>query len=338
MEKFGKDKDLAEMFHAFGMAEGRPEKAAAIVTRSMPWLRKADVGGSQHSDLAGSFLTEMGGLFLQSLDGGPGIFDTIRPFGRQARFMMPLFIGEPLIAVVVGESVSIPVVKYAVDSAGLIPKKVAGLAVATNESLKTREGADALQEELKQAVILATDFSFLSDMAAGADTTESATGDPVADLKKLLDGVNLSGFGNLFWAISPETANFLATFREGIGGNLVFPDMAPRSGSLLGVQALVTGALTDTMLLLDAGGIVTGSSEMQIKLSQNCSVEMADNPAMNSQTPAAATGKVVSMFQTESSAVIGIRSFACKLMRASAVAVLSGLIAAWVIGTAESES
>ena len=181
--------------------------------------------------------------------------------------------------------------------------------------------------DLAEEVKLTTDLSFLTDMAAAALTVESASSDPVADLKKLLDGVNLTGFGNLFWAISPATANCLCTIR-GTNDALIFPDMTPKGGLLLGVEALVSAALTDSMLLLDAGGIVTGSSEMQIKISQNAAVEMDDAPAQEVNTPAAATGKVVSMFQTESSAVIGIRSFAAKLLRTSAAAVLSG-ISAW---------
>jgi hypothetical protein len=328
MENFNR-KNLNILMLSLGLAEGRLTEAAKIARSHLPALIKGDVGATTQGDLAGSFSTAMAGLFLLSMEGGPGVYDTIRPFGKKAGLMKPMFIGSgPLIATVVGESVAIPVVKYAVDSAGLVPKKVAGMAVGSNEAMKTEEGAASLQEELRQALILATDLNFLADMAADAGATLDAGAypDPLYCLKKLLDAVNLSGFGNLFWACSPQTANFLCTLTAGVGtASLIFPDMTPKGGILLGVQALVTGALTDSMQLLDAGGIVTGAEDLEIKLSQNAAVEMDTSPGMNSQTPAAPTGKIVSMFQTESSAVVGIRRFAAKLMRPSAVAVLTGL-------------
>ena len=75
---------------------------------------------------------------------------------------------------------------------------------------------------------------------------------------------------------------------------------------------------------------------MEIKTTQEAAVEMADNPAMNSQIPAGVGAEggeppvahpLVSLFQCECSGVLAIRSFSAKLLRTSGCAVLTGI--AW---------
>jgi hypothetical protein len=227
-------------------------------------------------------------------------------------------------ASVAGEGISIPVAKFSVDSAGLVPKKAAALAIATNEALKTEEGSEAAILELKLAVALATDTEFLSTIVSEADSTTAATNEADLDIRGLLDAVNLTGYGQLFLIVGPTTANVLATYTNTAGVPL-YPDATPTGGQLHGVQMLVTGALTDSAILLDANALVLGASEMELKLSQSASIEMETAPTMNSETPAAATGHLASLFQTNCSGLLGIRSFAGKLLRPTGAAVLTGV-------------
>jgi hypothetical protein len=322
------------MAQALFMANGNQEQAGRIAMGAGALIQKGGVGATTEADLAGSFAASFGGEFLQSLEGGPGVFDTIRSFTRRAKYRTPFFIGGPMAAEVVGEGLKIPVFKYSVDSGGLVPVKVCGIGVGTNEALKTQEGAAALVQELRQAVIIETDRTFLSILADDAATVEAAVADPLSSLYTILGGVNLSGFGALYWALGPQLANFLSTCRAVMGGNLLFPDMGPRGGSLLGLPALVSEALVSDLMLIEPSGIVTGADDLQVKLSTSALVEMDDDPEDSGATP-----HQVSLFMTDSAAFLGIRTFAAKLMRPSAVGILTNAISAWEnYGSGESES
>jgi hypothetical protein len=284
-------------------------------------FRKSAVGGSGTGDLAGDLHSTTGAAFLEYLASGPSAFDRLRPFTRKAAFRTPLLTpAAPLSAAVIAEGAPAPVTKLNNDSSGLTPVKVGGLAVASKDALSTPEGVESMTLELRNAVAVATDDEFLTRIAEDAATTEAASADPVADLKKLLDGVNNSGFGSLFFVSSPDVANVLATKRAGAGGPLLFPGVL--NGSLLGLPLLMTAPAGDTFTLVDASSISTGSEDMEIKTTERASVYMDD---MDSDGPST----LVSVFQVEAVALLGIRSFAAKLVRPTGAAVLTGCTAAW---------
>jgi len=339
MRQFLNNQDLIGLIHCLGLADGQLGDAARIAQRNLPGFlkTKADVGATQVSDMTGSYINAINSLFLPAIEDGRGVFNPVSQAGRKAEFYTPLYTGSsPIIGEVVGEAAGIPLIRYSRDAQGLVPKKVAAGAVFTNESLRTPQGAEGAIRELSDGLILARDISFCTDLISGADYSAAAILDPVAGLKALIDSVNLSGFGEFFWAESPAVANFFATVR-GDGGNFIFPDATPKGGMILGIPALVTRCLNnlDSLLLIDARRIVTGSTAVEIKISSSAAIEMSDAPAVNSSTPVSPTGKVVSLFQTESSCLLGILSFAFKLMKATGVGVLTDLSAAWAIGTGE---
>jgi len=332
-----KQRDLVSMIYRLGLAGGRIAEAARLMERDFPGMirMKADISGSTYSDIYGGYLAALNSLFLTVVEDGPGIFNAINQAGPKSEFYVPLFTGNnPIVGQVVEEGAGIPLISFSRDAGGLVPKKVAAGAVFTDDSLRTQSGAENAVRELSQGVILARDISLCGDLISGAGLTRAATADVLADLKALADAVNQSGFGYFFWAYSPGAANYLATL-TGSGGNLVFPDATLQGGVILGIPALVSRALTDldSLLLLDARTIVTGASGIEVKWSSAAAVEMADNPAMHSVTPASPTGKITSLFQTECSCLLGILSSAWKIMKASGVGVLTDLSAAWAIGS-----
>ncbi len=328
MKKSYEQTNVEHLLSSLIRAGGKKDMALEIEKRENLFLMKSAVGSTSSTSLSGSFDHLISGQFFLSLDHGPlGVFDTVKPLTRQAAFRTPLFLGGGLTATVVNEGVSIPVSKYAVDSSGLSPTKAAGIAVTTKESAQTPEGVANLETDLRQAVMLATDAKFLSISAADAGYTAAASSDAVADLTDLLLSVNLSGFGQLFWAVPPTVAVVLSTLR-GPGGELLFPGMGPKGGELLGASALVTSALSDSIVLLDSSGICTGSEDLRIDLSTAAMLEMDSTPAMDSSTPTGPTGKLVSLFQADCIGVLCVRTFAAKLVRASACAVLESI--AWL--------
>lgn len=298
---------------------------AAEIAQSQGLIRKAAVGGSDMGDLAGTFATTVGATFLDSLAEGPSAFDRLRPYTRPAAFNVPLLTpAAPLSAAVVADGKHLPVTKLGNNSSSLTPVKVGGLAVASREALSTAEGIAAFVAELRAAVGVATDAEFLGTIQTDADTNGAASTDPLADLQVLLDGVNQSGFGSLYFACPPSVANLMAILTGTTGR--IFPDATPTGGNLLGVPLLVTaGAPADTLTLLDASAIATGSEDMLVKLSDAAMVEMDSAPAGESTTPTGATGALVSVFQADCVALLGIRSFAAKLVRTSGAAVLTGV-------------
>ncbi|MFH7325898.1 hypothetical protein [Desulfurivibrio sp. C05AmB] len=308
--------DLAKRLQLLHQAGGDGEQAAMMVKNHAPWLVKAGVGSTALDDLAGDFSGVAAGELMRILEHGPSAFDRVRPFSRQAEFRTRLLIGSaPLTGSVVAEGAAVLMSKYVLDASGLTPIKVAALAATTAEAMASPAGAADLEGELGEAVAQATDQAFCGILADGAAESETATGDPVADLGKLIGHVNTTGFGRLFFLIGPSVASVLCSWRETDGDNLVFPDMGPLGGSLLGVEAIVTAGLDDSIILLDARGLFTGSDDVRIKYTSEASLLMDDNPGVG-------TPELVGMFQSESVGVLAIRSFAADLKRASAAAVL----------------
>ena len=90
---------------------------------------------------------------------------------------------------------------------------------------------------------------------------------------------------------------------------------------LHGIPA-VTGHNVDAnhLILLKPTDIYRiGMGNIEISVSEHASIEMNDAPAQDTDTPTAATGKVVNMFQTESMAIKCVQSMNFQKRRTSAV-------------------
>jgi HK97 family phage major capsid protein len=300
------------------------------LSRMAELIWKSAVGGTGSVDLAGGLATDLGGQVLLSLE-GEGIFDTIKASAPRAAFHTRISLGGALVAEITGEGLKIPVAKYALDRAGLVPLKVAGIAVGDNTALKTLEGAALIASELRQAVIAATDRAFLALLADGAGTTEVATADVLGDLKKMLDAV--PGSNPKFWLMYEAVLNFLRTLRAGPGGPLLFQDLSSTGGALLGDQVLVAAGQGDFLQRIDSRGFVVGAEDLTVRTSVEAMLEMDSEPE-----DSGSEGIIISAFQADATALIGIRSFAARVVRPSAVGVLTGLSVAWGIGESESGS
>lgn len=315
----------ADLFGCLMRAEFSAERATAIARREFPsHLRMAGVPGSSDDDVSGgsSFATALSGAIIASLEHGGGIYDTIAAASRRAQFRVPYFVGaQPVVAEIVAEGVAVPVARFSVNRAGLTPRKAAGLIVQTQEALSTQQGLQGAVDELREAITLATDTSFLSGLAGTAGiTTVPGTSDIMSDFAGLLAAVNRTGYGTLFFVLSPSMANSLSTLRD--EGGFLFPDLGPQGGEILRVQALVSAGAGDSIFLIDAGSILTGDEQIEIRRSTSASIELDDSPTAASTTPAAATANVVSLFQADAIALLGIRHFAALALRTSGVAVL----------------
>lgn len=300
--------------HALALTKGRLEDAAMIARRTGIY-RNAAVGATTSSDLD-QIGHSIGDSFFASLEHGGGVFDTVAKRARKGQFHVRTLIPtSPITAQKTPEGTSVTVNKVSLNASSLVPCRVAGLVVASNESLTTPEGAASIEVELREAVTLATDTEFLGLLADGAGYTDSMTGMLTADIGTLLDKVNVTGYGSLVLAVTPEIANFMATRPDD------FPDMSPVGGTACGIETVVSAGCPG-MMLIDSRAIMTGADEFKLRFSESATIEMGDEPSMDSGTPAGPTGAVVSCFQADCTALIGERSFGALVARPSGVAVL----------------
>ena len=225
----------------------------------------------------------------------------------------------------VGESAAIPASAQSFSSVNLTPLKVGALAVISNELL--RDSSPAAEQLVRDALVDASaqrvDSTFLSNSAAVSGvspagilngiTPDSASGTDAdalrADIKTLLGdfitGKNASG---LHLIMNPALAISIQMLYNALG-NPEFPDITQEGGKLLGFQ-VHTGdnVASDDLILVKPTDIYKiGDMGVEISISKEAMIEMDDGPAMESQGPTTASGAVVGMFQTESTAIKVVR-------------------------------
>ncbi|WP_426699656.1 phage major capsid protein [Rhodanobacter sp. Col0626] len=227
----------------------------------------------------------------------------------------------------VGEWEAVPVSSLAIAGPGLSPRKVQALIAVTNEVIDGAgsAGSALLARELRAGVASATDGAFLSGLVTTGTATIAGTASPLADLGNLLDVVNTTGAGWPYLVVDARTANRLAT-KTTTGGDQAFPGMTPKGGELAGVPVLVSDGAPAAdsngyaAMLIDASAIVGDSETVTVDASEQAALQMMSNPGSGAQS-------MVSMFQTNSTALLASRWFGFELTRDSGVAVVTG--AAW---------
>ena len=250
----------------------------------------------------------------------------------------------------VGESASIPSTAMTFFDVALAPLKVAALAVITNELIRdSSPSAEMLvRDALGDASAQAIDLKFLSATAGVSGVSPDgilwdASATPPAplvfipsngvtavflkqDIRDLyapfITAQNASG---LYLVMNPAMAQSIQMLSNALG-LVEFPSISQAGGTLMGTP-VVTGdnVLSDLVILLKPSDIYKiGDSGLQVSISREATIEMDDTPTMSTKTPAGATGELVSMFQTESTAIKVVRSINFALRRAGVVQFIDG--------------
>jgi hypothetical protein len=234
---------------------------------------------------------------------------------------------------IVGAGKPVPLTRLNIAPGAMDPIKAASLMVVTEELLEAAgPAAEALfGRELRGAVADVVDREFFSIIGQGI-TPQTATANPLTDLQTLLDLVNATSGGRLYWLMSPKTANIVAT-QLTAGNALMFPNMTPTGGTLVGLPVVVSTQLpaaagspvTNSLWLIDGTGIAADAEGVEVEMSRESTVQMEDAPT---QDAVAGTGStVVSLWQTNSVGLLAKVYFAALRLRTNAVAVLEGI--AW---------
>lgn len=237
----------------------------------------------------------------------------------------------------VGESKSIPVSKADFMDVNLRPLKVAALAVVSKELL--RDSSPSAEKLVRDALVAASaqrvDQTFLGTGAAvtgvspagilnGVVAKSSAGSDidgVIADVKALYaDFIAANNADDLHFVTTQSLAKALGLMQNALG-NFAFPGLSANGGTLLGDPLAAGGNVGagDLILLKPSDIYKIGDRGVEVSMSTEASIEMADNPAGDTDTPTANTS-VVSMYQTDSVAIKVVRPLNFAKRRASAVA------------------
>ncbi|MGN6739600.1 phage major capsid protein [Dyella sp.] len=225
------------------------------------------------------------------------------------------------VGAVVGEGAAAPVSSLAFNGQDLDPMKAQALIAVSQELVNgtTAAGNVLLATELRNGVATASDAAFLARVTEGASSV-TGSASPLTDLGAALENVNIKAAGKPYLVIDVHTANRLAT-KATTTGEQAFPLMGPNGGELAGVPVLVSDAVPAAdsngrkAVLLDATAIAGDAEAPLLDASDQATLQMATNPLGGPQD-------LVSMFQTDSVAILLTRWLGLEVTRASGVVVI----------------
>jgi HK97 family phage major capsid protein len=243
----------------------------------------------------------------------------------------------------VGEGKAKPLTSFGFERNILDIFKVANIAVVTEELLRRSSPAaeGLLRDSLAAAIAARLDTDFVNPAKAavagvspasitnGLTAVVSSGGDADdirTDIRALMatfiaaQNAPTSGV----WIMGSTTALALSMMTNPLG-QPEFPGIAMTGGTFAGLPVIVSDYIpAGTVVLANASDIyLADEGGIQVDMSREASLEMADNPAHNSDTPTGATS-LVSMFQTNSVAFRVERFINWARRRPSAVAILTG--------------
>lgn len=230
-----------------------------------------------------------------------------------------------------------PLSNFNLDGDLLPPLTCASLYVLTAEAARFANATaeQGLRADLVRANAEVIDATFLDPANVGVpdETPASVTagvtpiasaGSPAEDLAALIAAFT----GDLAAAslvTDPTTATRIALARDA-AGEFLFPDCGPRGGSVLGLPLVVSRSSPrdssgGILAPFDGSGIAYGAEGVRSVVSNEASLEVADDPTSSSSTPTESTQ--VSLFQTHSVAILSEVAVNWKVIRPGSVAYVA---------------
>lgn len=221
----------------------------------------------------------------------------------------------------VGESNAIPPSAQSFSTVSLTPLKVAAIAVISNELM--RDSSPAAEQLVRDSLVQASgqtiDGTFIGAAAASAGvspagilngvTADVASGTDAdalrLDIKTLYAGfLSAKNAANLWMVTTPTLAKSISLMVNALG-QPEFPGITAAGGTLLG-DPLITGdnvGAGDLILLKPSDIYKIGDMGISVSVSRDATLEQDSTPTGESEGPTAASLSIVSMFQTESTAL-----------------------------------
>jgi Phage capsid family len=339
--------DLVTIARAMMVARSQSPQAMRVVMHN--WVNEAPVGtwmpstralkvvkaavdaggtaaGTWGSDLSDPDYTAAITAFLGSLR-NVGVFD--RMIADGAMMSVPLrsryaIASGGLTASTISAGSIKPISSATFTSDTNTERKVVCAIVCTNEFLRIggQAASNVLDAELRGAVAYETDLRFLTDITASA-TPKSATGinsfSVRRDLGTAMAAMSSSSRSKFYVVMQPAMAKSLATLSNA-DGFATFPEMTPMGGSICGCTVLVTDACPSAeMIVIDASQIIAAQGDISMRVVTHGDVQLSSTP----DSPVGTSTVAVSLFQTNSQALVCERYFAASLLGSTAVQVIS---------------
>lgn len=238
----------------------------------------------------------------------------------------------------VGEGKAIPPSVGNFSTVNLTPLKVAALSVITNELIRESSPSaemlvrDALIEAIAQKIdttVFSTDSAADGISPAGllqGLTAIGSVGDDGesvrADVKNLYAPfITAKHAAGLCFVMNPALAKALQLMTNALGQQ-EFPGIGTGGGTFLGDKVFTGDNITSThVILVDPRQIYKiGDMGIQISISKEAMIEMGTDATGAALVPTAASKQLVSMFQSESTAIKIVRPINFAKRRTTAVA------------------
>lgn len=244
----------------------------------------------------------------------------------------------------VGEGLAKPISKGAVDAVTLPYTKVAALTVITQELARfsSPSAERVVRDELAKSVTARIDTDFvdpaiavvtgvkpasitngLTALSSAGTSADNARTDVMNLIEQFI--LNHMDVSTLVILMPNTLALALSILRNSLGQQ-EFPGLTLNGGRLEGIPVITSQYLANTssygnmVVALSANDIgLADDGAVDVKVSGEASIEMSDAPAGDSATPTAASVNVVSMFQSNSLAILAERFITWKKLRSTAV-------------------
>jgi HK97 family phage major capsid protein len=223
-------------------------------------------------------------------------------------------------AAVVDEGKAIPVSKISLVPVNLVPVKVSGITIQTNEALRNigSAGQMALNRELLSVASTAVDGKFLSVVATGAPTSASAGVTAVNayhDLRTALLSVATDN-ARPYIICAVDVAAKASTLSDTAGAP-AFPAMSASGGEMANLPALVSSAVPPGELhVIDAASVAADALAPMVDVSVQGDIEMSTTPTMDATTPTSV--QLVSLWQCDLTAIRINAEFGVQALRTTA--------------------
>ena len=202
------------------------------------------------------------------------------------------------------------------------PTKVACAVVVTQELAKMA-GPNAralIGVELRQAVAVVTDTTFVATLISGLSVTTStgSTAESVrTDLANLLRAITVSQASKLFILTTPLIAKTWSMLSDSKGIS-AFPNLTPTGGSIQGITVLTSDGITaGNVILADSSGIAGASGDVVLDEIQEGTLQFDTAP----DSPPLTSTNYIGLWQNNMIAIRVERYFVGARLRSDAVAV-----------------
>lgn len=242
----------------------------------------------------------------------------------------------------VGEGQAKPVGKASYSEETLPARKVSSLTVLTEELLESADPASetTIRDDMANAMAAVIDESFINPANSGTAGIEpasvangaqadAATGTSTDDIRDAV-AFSIGQFdGDLTRAVLVGRPELFV--HMGLQSAFQIEQLGARGGSIGGIPAIATTALPldaggkQQLVLIDPDSIAFGEEGMDLRTSRKASIEMVDNPVGSSTDPTG-TASIVSLWQTNSAALMSEKYLNWQLARSGGVRVITGLV------------